>query len=57
VYLYESWEVYHDGGYQIKDGMVVPITFAASANRVIVYLDQAMQEPDSKQFEQAMLDG
>jgi hypothetical protein len=33
-----------------------PIAFAASSNPDIMYYDQAMKEPDSKQFEQAMLD-
>ncbi len=33
-----------------------PIAFAASANPDVMYLDQAMKEPDKKQFEQAMVD-
>jgi hypothetical protein len=33
-----------------------PIAFAASSNPDIMYLDQAMREPDKEQFEQAMLD-
>ena len=33
-----------------------PIAFTASSNPDIMYLDQAMKEPDSKQFEKAMID-
>jgi hypothetical protein len=56
VAMHVSWEVFHDGGYQIQDEMEDPIAFAASANPDIMYYDQAMKAPDSKQFEQAMLD-
>jgi hypothetical protein len=56
IALHVSWEVFHDGGYQIQDEMEDPIAFAASSNPDIMYYDQAMKEPDSKQFEQAMLD-
>uniref|UniRef100_UPI00293D8CF2 reverse transcriptase domain-containing protein n=1 Tax=Janthinobacterium sp. TaxID=1871054 RepID=UPI00293D8CF2 len=56
VALHVSWEVYHDGGYQIAEAMEDPIAFVASANPDIMYLEQAMKEPDSEQFEKAMLD-
>ncbi len=54
--MHVSWEVFHDDGYQIQDDMEDPIAFVASSNPDIMYYDQAMKEPDSKQFEQAMLD-
>ena len=54
--MHVSWEVYHDDGYQIEDELDDPIAFVASANPDIMYLDQAMKEPDSKQFEKAMVD-
>jgi hypothetical protein len=54
--MFVSWEVFHDDGYQIQDEMEDPIAFAASSNPDIMYYDQAMKEPDSKQFEQAMVD-
>jgi hypothetical protein len=53
VSLYVSWEVFHDGGYQVHDDMEDPIAFAASSNPDIMYLDQAMKEPDSQQFKKA----
>ena len=56
VALHVSWEVYHDDGYQIEDELDDPIAFVASANPDIMYLDQAMKEADSKQFEKAMVD-
>ena len=56
VALHVSWEVYHDGGYQIAEELEDPIAFVASANPDIMYSDQAMREPDSAQFEKAMLD-
>jgi hypothetical protein len=57
VSLFVSWEVFHDEGYQVQDDMANPIALVASTNPDIMYLDQAMKEPDSKQFEQDMLDG
>jgi hypothetical protein len=54
--LHVSWEVFHDGGYQIQDDMEDPIAFAASSNPDIMYIDQALKEPDSEQFRQAMTD-
>jgi hypothetical protein len=56
VSLHSSWEVFHDGGYQIQDDMEDPIAFAASSNPDIMYIDQALKEPDSAQFRQAMND-
>jgi hypothetical protein len=56
VSLHVAWEVFHDGGYDIQDDMEDPIAFTASTNPDIMYLDQALKEPDSKQFQQAMLD-
>jgi hypothetical protein len=51
------WEVFHDGGYQIQDDMEDPVAFVASSNPdIMYYLDQAMKEPDKKNFEPAMLD-
>ena len=49
--MHVSWEVFHDDGYQIQDDMEDPIAFVASSNPDIMYYDQAMKEPDSKQFE------
>jgi Reverse transcriptase (RNA-dependent DNA polymerase) len=56
VALFVSWEVFHDGGYQIEDELDDPIAFVASTNPDIMYLDQAMREPDSAQFERAMIE-
>jgi hypothetical protein len=55
VALHVSWEVYHDGGYQIEEDLDDPIACLASTNPDIMYYDQALKEPDSKQFEEAML--
>jgi hypothetical protein len=53
--LHVSWELYHDGGYQIEEEMDDPIAFAASNNPDVMYYDQALKEPDSEKFEEAMI--
>ena len=55
VVLYESWEVFHDQAYDIQDQMENPIAFVATSNPDVMYMDQAMKEPDSKEFEKAMI--
>jgi hypothetical protein len=50
VSLHVAWEVFHDDGYLIQEEMADPIAFAALANPDIMYLHQAMKEPNSKQF-------
>ena len=50
-----SWEVYHDGGYQIEDELDDPIACAASSNPDIMYIDEAMRAPDRDKFEEAMM--
>jgi Reverse transcriptase (RNA-dependent DNA polymerase) len=55
VSLYVDWEVYHDESYDIQDKMENPIAFAASSNPDVMYMDQAMKEPDHKEFEAAMI--
>ena len=44
----------HDNGYGIQDDMEYPMAFAALAKLDIMYLNQDMKEPDSKQFLDAM---
>jgi hypothetical protein len=56
VALFLLWEVSHDGGYQIVDKLDDLIAFVESKNPDIMCLNQAMREPDSAQFEQAMID-
>jgi hypothetical protein len=51
-----SWEVFHDGGYDIQDEMEDPIAFSASSSPDVMYYEHAMKEPDSGKFEQAMID-
>jgi hypothetical protein len=55
VALHVEWEVFHDDTYLIQDRMEQPLAFVASTNPDVVYMDQAMKEPDSKQFHDAML--
>ena len=55
VSLYVAWEVYHDQSYGIQDEMEDPIAFAATSNPDVMYLDQAMKEPDRDEFEKAMI--
>ena len=55
VALHVSWEVYHDGGYQIEDELDDPIACAASSNPDIMYIDEAMRAPDRDKFEEAMM--
>jgi hypothetical protein len=55
VSLFVAWEVYHDDSYTIQTAMENPIAFAASTNPDVMYLDQAMKEPDKAKFEEAML--
>jgi hypothetical protein len=50
-----SWEVLHDGGYQIQDVVKDSIACAASLNPDTMYNDRVMKESDSKRFEQDML--
>ncbi len=52
--LYAPWDVFHDGGYDIEDELDDPIAFVASSNKDVMYLEQAMKEPDSAQFKAAM---
>ena len=49
-----SWEVFHDEAYEVEEEMDDPMAFAASNNPDIMYLDEAMAAPDSKQFREAM---
>ena len=55
VSLFVEWEVYHDDAYEIQNNMENPIAFVASTNPDVMYIDQAMKEPDKPQFEQAMI--
>jgi hypothetical protein len=55
VSLFVEWEVYHDDSYTIQTEMENPMAFAASSNPDVMYLDQAMKEPDKDKFEEAML--
>jgi hypothetical protein len=56
VALLVPWEVFHDGGYDIQNDMEDPIAFAASSNPDIMYLNDAIQAPDSNKFREAMAD-
>jgi Reverse transcriptase (RNA-dependent DNA polymerase) len=49
------WEVFHDDGYKIQDDMENPIAFVESTNPDIMYLDEAMKQPDRIQFQEAMI--
>jgi hypothetical protein len=49
------WEVYHDDSYKIQDEMENPMAFVASTNPNIMYLDEAMRQPDKAQSQQAMI--
>jgi Reverse transcriptase (RNA-dependent DNA polymerase) len=68
-----TWEVFHDGGYDIQRELADPIAFlaspdaplairdevmamAASSSPDVMYMDQALREPDGKQFRKAMVD-
>jgi hypothetical protein len=55
VSLFVEWEVYHDDSCTIQTEMENPMAFAASSNPDVMYLDQAMKEPDRDKFEEAML--
>jgi hypothetical protein len=55
VSLYVEWEVFHDEAYDIQERMEQPLSFVASTNPDVMYMDQAMKEPDSEQFQLAML--
>ena len=55
VSLFVAWEVFHDDSYKIQDDMENPIAFVASTNKDVMYVDQAMREPDKPEFEQAMI--
>jgi Reverse transcriptase (RNA-dependent DNA polymerase) len=55
VSLHVEWEVFHDDTYTIQHRMEQPLAFVASTNPDVMYMDQAMKEPDSEQFHQAML--
>ena len=50
------WEVFHDDGYIIQEEMDSPIAFVASTNPDIMYLDEALKQPDRKEFQKAMID-
>ncbi len=50
------WEVFHDDGYKIQEEMENPIAFVASTNPDIMYLDEAMRQPDRVQFQKAMIE-
>jgi hypothetical protein len=50
-------DIYHgEDEYEIQRNMSDPIAFAASSDPDIMYLHEAMREPDKKQFVQAMID-
>jgi Reverse transcriptase (RNA-dependent DNA polymerase)/GAG-pre-integrase domain len=68
-----TWEVFHDGGYDIQRDLADPIAFlgtpdtiltirdeavamAASSSPDVMYMDQALREPDGEQFRKAMGD-
>jgi Reverse transcriptase (RNA-dependent DNA polymerase) len=68
-----TWEVFHDGGYDIQRELADPIAFlgtpeasltirdeavamAASSSPDVMYMDQALREPDGEQFLKAMVD-
>jgi hypothetical protein len=55
VALHVEWEVLHDISYTIQDKMEQPMAFVASTNPDVMYMDQAMKEPDSQHFHEAML--
>jgi hypothetical protein len=50
--------IYHHGTveYEIQRQMADPIALAASSDPDIMYLHEAMKQPDRKQFVQAMID-
>ena len=50
-------DVYHgEEEYEIQRKMADPIAFAASADPDVMYLHEAMRQPDRKEFVQAMID-
>jgi Reverse transcriptase (RNA-dependent DNA polymerase)/GAG-pre-integrase domain len=68
-----TWEVFHDGGYDIQRELSDPIAFlgstdteltiqdgvvamAASSSPDVMYMDQALCEPEGEQFRRAMAD-
>ena len=55
VSLFVEWEVFHDESNEIQEKMDNPIAFLASTNPDVMYLDQAMKEPDRPEFEKAMV--
>lgn len=55
VSLVVEWEVYHDESYEIQRQMEQPMAFAATSNPDVMYLDQAMKEADSADFQRAMI--
>ena len=52
--LFIPWEVFHDDAYLEQDDLADPISFAASNNPDIMYLNQAMAAPDKDEFRKAM---
>jgi Reverse transcriptase (RNA-dependent DNA polymerase) len=50
------WEVFHDEEYTIQEAMENPMAFVASSNPDIMYLDEAMKQPDKLQFQRAMIE-
>ena len=48
------WEVFHDEGYAMQNDLLDPMAFVASNNPDILYIDQAMEAPDSDEFRKTM---
>jgi len=53
--LYVSWDVYDDNSSEELEMLEHPISFAASTNPDILYLDDAMRAPDAAEFRKAMV--
>jgi len=49
-----SWDVYDDNSNEELERLDHPISFAASSNPDILYLDDAMRAPDAAEFRKAM---
>jgi len=52
--MYVSWDVYDDNSNEELERLDHPISFAASSNPDILYLDDAMRAPDANEFRKAM---
>ena len=52
--FFVPWDVFHDDAMEFQELMEDPVSFAASSNPDIMYLNEAMSAPDCHEFRKAM---